>query len=141
MSHPDPHSAHVAAHPLLERGTLLKKAAGIEKGAQTTGKGGAVGQVTMAQIREIAETKMQDLNANDLDAACRKWSSARRARWGLRSWRRADTQIFVMAGLDPAIYLRVKPADDGSRGCTAWKASKIEEHDDGQNRQAADQGV
>ena len=49
----------------------LKKAAGIEKGAPTTGKGGVVGRVTMAQIREIAEKKMQDLNANDLDAACR----------------------------------------------------------------------
>ena len=50
---------------------FLKKAAGIEKGAQTTGKGGTVGRVTMAQIRDIAEKKMQDLNANDLDAACR----------------------------------------------------------------------
>jgi large subunit ribosomal protein L11 len=50
---------------------FLKKAAGVEKGAQTTGKGGSVGRVTMAQIREIAEQKMQDLNANDLDAACR----------------------------------------------------------------------
>ena len=50
---------------------FLKKAAGIEKGAQTTGKGASAGQVTMAQIREIAEQKMADLNANDLDAACR----------------------------------------------------------------------
>jgi large subunit ribosomal protein L11 len=49
---------------------FLKKAAGIEKGSQTTGKGGPVGQVTMAQIREIAQEKMQDLNANNLDAAC-----------------------------------------------------------------------
>ena len=50
---------------------FLKKAAGIEKGAQTTGKGGNVGRVTMAQIREIAQEKMVDLNANDLEAACR----------------------------------------------------------------------
>ena len=50
---------------------FLKKAAGVEKGAQTTGKGDTVGSVTMAQIREIAEQKMVDLNANDLDAACR----------------------------------------------------------------------
>ena len=50
---------------------FLKKAAGVDKGSQTAGKGGTVGQVTMAQIREIAEKKMQDLNANDLDAACR----------------------------------------------------------------------
>ena len=50
---------------------FLKKAAGVEKGAPTTGKGDTVGRVTMAQIREIAEQKMADLNANDLDAACR----------------------------------------------------------------------
>ncbi len=50
---------------------FLKKAAGIEKGSQTTGKGSVVGRVTMAQIREIAETKMPDLNAKDLDGACR----------------------------------------------------------------------
>jgi large subunit ribosomal protein L11 len=50
---------------------FLKKAAGVEKGSQTTGKGRPVGRVTMAQIREIAEQKMQDLNANDLEAACR----------------------------------------------------------------------
>ncbi len=50
---------------------FLKKAAGIEKGQQTTGKGGPIGRVTMDQIREIAQEKMVDLNANDLDAACR----------------------------------------------------------------------
>ncbi len=50
---------------------FLKKAASVEKGSQTTGKGGTVGRVTMAQIREIAQQKMADLNANDLDAACR----------------------------------------------------------------------
>ena len=50
---------------------FLKKAAGIEKGSQTTGKGSAVGRVTMAQIREIAEQKMQDLNAKDINGACR----------------------------------------------------------------------
>jgi large subunit ribosomal protein L11 len=50
---------------------FLKKAAGIEKGSQTTGKGSAVGRVTMAQIREIAEQKIQDLNAKDIDGACR----------------------------------------------------------------------
>jgi large subunit ribosomal protein L11 len=50
---------------------FLKKAAGIEKGAQTVGKGTTIGRVTMAQIREIATEKMADLNANDLDAACR----------------------------------------------------------------------
>ncbi len=49
----------------------LKKAAGIEKGSQTTGKGSSVGRVTMAQIREIAERKMPDLNAKDIEGACR----------------------------------------------------------------------
>ena len=49
----------------------LKKAAGIEKGSQTTGKGRPVGRVTMAQIREIAEQKMQDLNAKDVEGAYR----------------------------------------------------------------------
>jgi large subunit ribosomal protein L11 len=49
---------------------FLKKAAGIDKGSQTPGKG-TVGKVTMAQIRDIANKKMKDLNAKDLDGACR----------------------------------------------------------------------
>ena len=48
----------------------LKKAAKIDKGTQTPGRG-TVGKVTKDQVREIAEKKMQDLNALDLDAACR----------------------------------------------------------------------
>jgi large subunit ribosomal protein L11 len=47
---------------------FLLKAAGIEKGAQTTGRG-FVGKVTMAQVRDIAKQKMKDLNAHDVDAA------------------------------------------------------------------------
>ena len=47
---------------------FLKKAAGIPKGHTTPGKG-KVGSVTVAQCREIAEQKMKDLNAYDLDAA------------------------------------------------------------------------
>jgi len=50
---------------------FLKKAAGVDKGSQTTGKGNAVGRITMEQIREIAEKKMPDLNAKDIDGACR----------------------------------------------------------------------
>ncbi|HUC72214.1 MAG TPA: 50S ribosomal protein L11 [Stellaceae bacterium] len=50
---------------------FLKKAAGVEKGSQTTGKGSTVGRVTMSQIREIAEKKMPDLNAKDVEGACR----------------------------------------------------------------------
>lgn len=50
---------------------FLKKAAGIQKGATTPGKAGTVGKVTMSQVRDIATQKMQDLNANDVDAASR----------------------------------------------------------------------
>ncbi len=49
---------------------FLRKAAGIEKGSAQTGRTPA-GRITMRQIREIAEKKMQDLNANDLEAASR----------------------------------------------------------------------
>ncbi len=49
---------------------LLKKAARIDKGAGEAGRG-TVGSVTMAQVRKIAETKMEDLNANDIEAACK----------------------------------------------------------------------
>ena len=48
---------------------FLKKAAGVEKGSKTPGKDDKVGSVTMAQVREIAAKKMQDLNANDIEAA------------------------------------------------------------------------
>ncbi|MDP2807810.1 MAG: 50S ribosomal protein L11 [bacterium] len=47
---------------------LLKKAAGIEKGSGEPNKK-KVGKVTLAQVREIAEKKMKDLNANDIEAA------------------------------------------------------------------------
>jgi large subunit ribosomal protein L11 len=48
---------------------FLKKAAAVSKGSTTPGKGATVGEVSMAQIREIAEKKMVDLNANDVEAA------------------------------------------------------------------------
>jgi large subunit ribosomal protein L11 len=47
---------------------LILKAAGIEKGSGEPHKTKA-GTITQAQVREIAETKMPDLNANDIDAA------------------------------------------------------------------------
>ena len=47
---------------------LLKKAAGLEKGSGEPGKV-KVGKVTPAQIREIAQVKLRDLTAKDLDAA------------------------------------------------------------------------
>ena len=49
---------------------LLRKAAGIEKGSGDVPRTKA-GTVSKQQIREIAETKMPDLNANDIDAAAR----------------------------------------------------------------------
>jgi len=49
---------------------LLKRAAGIVKGAKTAPTE-QVGKVTGAQVREIAQTKLADLNARDLEAACR----------------------------------------------------------------------
>jgi large subunit ribosomal protein L11 len=47
---------------------LLRQAAGIEKGAQNV-RTDVAGQVTNAQVRQIAETKMPDLNAVDIDGA------------------------------------------------------------------------
>ncbi len=49
---------------------LLKKAAGIEKGSGVPHKE-KVGKITKKQIREIAEKKIIDLNANDIEAACK----------------------------------------------------------------------
>ncbi len=47
---------------------FIKKAAKIDKGSGTVGTD-IVGRIRKSQIKEIAETKMQDLNANDIDAA------------------------------------------------------------------------
>ncbi|MDH5556208.1 MAG: 50S ribosomal protein L11 [Alphaproteobacteria bacterium] len=47
---------------------FLRKAAKLAKGGKTPGRE-TVGQVTKAQVREIAEAKMVDLNANDVEAA------------------------------------------------------------------------
>lgn len=50
---------------------LLRKAAGVEKGAATTGRD-PVGKITRDQLREIAAVKLADLNANDIEAAMRQ---------------------------------------------------------------------
>jgi large subunit ribosomal protein L11 len=50
---------------------LLRKAAGAEKGSAVPNKD-KVGKVTRAQVREIAELKMKDLNAVDLEGAMRQ---------------------------------------------------------------------
>lgn len=47
---------------------LLRKAAGIEKGSKNP-RTSKVGQVTRAQVEEIAKRKIEDLNANDLEGA------------------------------------------------------------------------
>ncbi|GHE31086.1 50S ribosomal protein L11 [Streptosporangium violaceochromogenes] len=47
---------------------LIKKAAGVAKGSAVPQKD-KVGRLTKEQLRQIAETKMQDLNANDIEAA------------------------------------------------------------------------
>jgi large subunit ribosomal protein L11 len=48
--------------------TLVRQAAGVDKGSQTPGAKEA-GSITEAQVEEIAKTKLPDLNANDLAAA------------------------------------------------------------------------
>ena len=57
---------------------LLREAAGVEKGAQSTGKE-TVGTITDAQLTSIAEIKMPDLNANDLEAAKRQVAGTARS--------------------------------------------------------------
>ena len=49
---------------------FLKKAANLKSGSKTPGRG-SVGQVTREQVRDIAEKKMKDLNAVDVDGAMR----------------------------------------------------------------------
>jgi len=50
---------------------LLAKAAGVEKGSSVPNRE-KVGKVTRAQVREIAELKMKDMNANDVEGAMRQ---------------------------------------------------------------------
>ncbi|MGC2051375.1 MAG: 50S ribosomal protein L11, partial [Methylovirgula sp.] len=57
---------------------FLKKAAGIESGAKTAGRG-FVGKVTKAQIREIATKKLPDLNCASVEAAARQIEGSARS--------------------------------------------------------------
>lgn len=50
---------------------LIKKAAGVEKGSDIPNRN-KVGSITRDQIREIAEVKMKDMNANDMENAMRQ---------------------------------------------------------------------
>ena len=57
---------------------LIKKALGIEKGAQTTGRQ-KVGELSRAKVREIAQVKSKDLNVNSIEAAERIVEGAARS--------------------------------------------------------------
>ena len=57
---------------------LLMKAAKLEKGSGEPNKV-KVGKVTMKQVREIAETKLPDLNTTDIEAACRSVAGTARS--------------------------------------------------------------
>ncbi len=57
---------------------FLKKAAKLQSGAKTPSRE-TVGTVTVAQVREIAEAKMKDLNANDIEAATKIIEGSARA--------------------------------------------------------------
>ncbi|MBV9782346.1 MAG: 50S ribosomal protein L11 [Acidisphaera sp.] len=58
---------------------FLLKAAKVDKGSSTVGKGAAVGRVTTSQLREIAEQKMKDMNAGDIEAAVRMLAGSARS--------------------------------------------------------------
>lgn len=58
--------------------SLIRKAAGVEKGSAEPNRA-KVGRITRQQLREIAEIKMPDLNANDMEAAMRQVEGAARS--------------------------------------------------------------
>lgn len=57
---------------------FIKKAVGIKSGSKTPGKASA-GTITRAQLADIAQAKMKDLNANDIDAATKIIEGSARA--------------------------------------------------------------
>jgi large subunit ribosomal protein L11 len=57
---------------------LIKKAAGITSGSKTPGKASG-GRIKRSQLAEIAQTKMKDLNANDIEAATKTIEGSARA--------------------------------------------------------------
>jgi len=58
---------------------MLKQAAGLKSGGTTPGKGAAVAQIKQSQIREIAQKKMPDLNANTIEMAMKTIEGSARA--------------------------------------------------------------
>ncbi|MGH7083612.1 MAG: 50S ribosomal protein L11 [Acetobacteraceae bacterium] len=58
---------------------FLFKAAKVEKGSPAVGKNAPIGAVSVAQLREIAERKIQDMNTTDLDAAVKMLAGSARS--------------------------------------------------------------
>jgi large subunit ribosomal protein L11 len=58
---------------------FLKKAAKVDKGSSAVGKAASIGRITTSQLREIAEVKMKDMNANSVDAAVRMLAGSARS--------------------------------------------------------------
>ena len=58
---------------------FIKKAAKLDKGSGATGKEAAVGKITTAQLREIAEQKIKDMNAANVDAAMQSLAGTARS--------------------------------------------------------------
>ena len=58
---------------------LIRNAAGLEKGSDQAGRIDPVGRIAMSDLRAIAELKAKDLNANDVDAACRMLAGSARS--------------------------------------------------------------
>ncbi len=58
---------------------FLRKAAKIQKGSATPGKGDKVGKVTQKQLREIGEAKMADLNAKNIEGAMKMIAGSARS--------------------------------------------------------------
>ncbi len=58
---------------------FIKKAASVNKGSTTPGRGATVGSITKAQLLEIAATKIKDSNSNDVEAVARQLAGSARS--------------------------------------------------------------
>ena len=87
--------------------SLLKKAAGLEAASGQAGKM-FVGEVTWDQVRAIAETKLEDLNARDIDAAARIVAGTARS-MGIKVVEQATGAEYV-APEDTVVETEVAPA-------------------------------
>jgi large subunit ribosomal protein L11 len=83
---------------------FLKKAANLKSGSKEPGKVKA-GKISRDKVREIAQAKMKDLNANDVEAPC-AWSRALPVRWAWKWWAEIMAKIAkrvskTREGIDP----------------------------------------